>query len=396
MNVFDQAFLDSLEASVTPTSTAKTLPPECYRDPDWFAFERATIFEHEWLCVGRADRAANPGDWYSVQLLDEPLLVVRGKDGELRVLSAVCQHRAMTVAEGSGNCSTFTCPYHHWVYGNDGRLLGAPAMHRTDDFDKAGSGLPSLPVHVWQGFVFTTFAPDPEPFGDRFAKFDPYARNFELDDCVTPVVQQYPGMPWGWKVMFENFNDGYHANKLHAGIHDFCPSENAEFTDWDDADGAVVRTNRFVHIDGGFNPMQKALLPIFPSITEEERWRVAFALLPPNLMIGLAPDQVFYFRLNPTSVTSIDLEVGYVLHPKALEHPLFDLLFAQSEMGVRIIVEQDIDATTRVQRGLRSRFAPRGRYSYQEEAQRQLNRWLVRRYREHWDRRPGSTPVSVG
>lgn len=398
MNVFDQAFLDSFDSSVGPTAVAETLPPACYRDPAWFAWERTTIFESEWLCVGRADRVPEPGDYFTTTLLDEPLIVVRSKDGEVRVLSAVCQHRGMTLAEGAGNCSTFTCPYHHWVYGNDGRLLGAPAMHRTDDFDKAGFGLPSLPVAQWQGFVFTTFAPadalPPLP-SERFGKVDPYARNFELERCVTPVVQTYPGMPWNWKVMFENFNDGYHANKLHAGIHDFCPSENAEFTDWDDDDGAIVRTNRFVHIDGGFNPMQKALLPIFPSITEEERWRVTFALLPPNLMIGLAPDQVFYFRLDPRSVDSIDLEVGYVLDPKSLEHPLFDLLFAQSEAGVRIIVEQDIDATTRVQRGLKSRFAPRGRYSWQEEAQRQLNRWLVRRYRQHWDARPGSARVAL-
>jgi hypothetical protein len=77
-----------------------------------------------------------------------------------------------------------------------------------------------------------------------------------------------------------------------------------------------------------------------------------------------------------------------VLDPKSLEHPLFDLLFAQSELGVRVIIEQDIDATTRVQKGLSSRFAPRSRYSWQEEAQNQLNRWLVRRYRDHWDERP--------
>jgi phenylpropionate dioxygenase-like ring-hydroxylating dioxygenase large terminal subunit len=395
--VFDDDFLASLDESVAPTASAVTLPAACYRDPGWFEFERQTIFESEWLCVGRADRVPEPGDYFTTTLLDEPLIVVRGKDGELRVLSAVCQHRAMTVVEGSGNRSTFTCPYHHWVYGNDGRLLGAPAMHRTEEFDKAGFGLPSLPVELWQGFVFTTFAPPdrrPRPLAETLAKLEPYVRNFELERAVTPTVQQYPGLPWNWKVMFENFNDGYHANKLHQGIHDFCPSENAEFTDWDDADGAVVRTNRFVHIDGGFNPMQKALLPLFPSISEEERWRVTFALVPPNLMIGLAPDQVFYFRLDPRTVGSIDLEIGYVVDPKALEHPLFDLLFAQSEMGVRVIVEQDIDATTRVQRGLRSRFAPRGRYSWQEEAQNQLNRWLVRRYREHWGARP-ATRVAI-
>ena len=77
----------------------------------------------------------------------------------MRAMSAVCQHRAMQVCDGSGNATTFKCPYHHWTYGLDGRLLGAPAMERTVDFDKAECGLPQLRVEEWQGFVFVNFDP---------------------------------------------------------------------------------------------------------------------------------------------------------------------------------------------------------------------------------------------
>src|SRR3546814_1577463 len=90
-------------------------------------------------------------------VIDEPLLLTRDRDGELRVLSAVCQHRGMVVAEGTGSCSKLTCPYHHWSYALDGRLLGAPAMERSEGFDKGEHGLPSLPMEVWNGFVFTSF-----------------------------------------------------------------------------------------------------------------------------------------------------------------------------------------------------------------------------------------------
>ena len=61
----------------------------------------------------------------------------------IRAFSAICQHRGMQVAEGDGNCGTFKCPYHHWIYGLDGRLLGAPAMERTDGFDKKDFPLPT-------------------------------------------------------------------------------------------------------------------------------------------------------------------------------------------------------------------------------------------------------------
>ncbi len=60
---------------------------------------------------------------------------------------------------------------------------------------------------------------------------------------------------------------------------------------------------------------------------------------------------------------------------------------------MQVFVEQDNDATTKVQRGLRSRYAPRGRYSWQEESHVQFNRWLVQRYRRHAD--DTNVPVSL-
>ena len=79
--------------------------------------------------------------------------------------------------------------------------------------------------------------------------------------------------------MFENFNDGYHANKLHHTIQDFCPSELAAFpVEWTPNSNVIFRTNGYTHIDGGFNATTKALLPVFPKLTEEERWRSTFAL----------------------------------------------------------------------------------------------------------------------
>ncbi|HRE03350.1 MAG TPA: SRPBCC family protein [Ilumatobacteraceae bacterium] len=98
-------------------------------------------------------------------------------------------------------------------------------------------------------------------------------------------------LPWNWKVMFENFNDGYHANKLHHTIQDFCPSELAAFpVEWTEQSNVIFRTNGYVHIDAGFNATLKALMPIFPKLTDEERWRSTFALMPPSLCFGTAPE----------------------------------------------------------------------------------------------------------
>ena len=384
MALFTPQLLRSLDDSIGPINESKILPTVLYTNEEFFDFEREAIFAHDWLCLGRESWIPNVGDYFTYTIAEEPLIVTRDKENKVRVLSAVCRHRGMVVAEDAGNCSKFTCPYHHWSYGLDGRLLGTPAMERAIGFDKADYPLPSLPVEIWNGFVFTNFDPEASRLAPTITKLDEYVANFDIANSVSPAVERIDNLPWNWKVMFENFNDAYHATRLHQGRHDFCPSENASFTSWDDGDNTIVRTNRFTHIDAGFNATGKAIMPIFPNITEEERWRVTFALIPPTLCLGFSPEEVFYFIVVPKGANMIAIDIGYCFDRSAWEHPRFDLLFEQAAAGVKIYNDQDIYADTMVQRGLRSRFATRGRYSYQEETHHQFNRWLVQRYQKHW------------
>jgi len=385
MTVLTDDLLQSFAASIDDVATARTMPPVIYTSDEFLNFERKALFDYEWLCVGVASRIPNAGDYFSCTVNDEPLVIARNKDNTIRAFSAICQHRGMQVVEGDGNCGTFKCPYHHWIYGLDGRLLGAPAMERTVDFDKKDYPLPALAVELWQGFIFVNFDRNAAPLAPTLERYAPFVEHYHLEDCFCPATFTLRDLPWNWKVMFENFNDGYHANRLHQVIQDFCPSDLAAFpVPWDDASNVIFRTNGYIHIDGGFNATRKALLPIFPDLTEEERWRSTFALVPPSLCFGTAPDQAFFFIVRPKTANTIDVEIGYLLHPSAVEHEMFDHLFKMSDDGVQVFVRQDQDATTKVQRGMRSRFAARGRYSWQEESHVQFNRWLVQRYRKHW------------
>jgi phenylpropionate dioxygenase-like ring-hydroxylating dioxygenase large terminal subunit len=294
----------------------------------------------------------------------------------------------MQVCEGEGNASTFKCPYHHWIYGQDGRLLGSPAMERTEGFDKADYGLPALAVELWHGFVFVNFDIDAVPLGPTLTRYEPYLANYDLEHAVCPGTFTLENLPWNWKVMFENFNDGYHANRLHQFVQDFCPSDMSEFpVPWSDDSNVIFRTAGYTHIDGGFNATHRVIMDVFPDLTDDERHRSTFALVPPTLCFGTAPDQCFFFLVRPTGPETIDVEIGYIFHPSALDDPLFDAKLELSDTGVQVFVRQDQDATTKVQRGLRSRYAPRGRYSWQEESHVQFNRWLVGRYRSAWPTR---------
>ena len=385
MSILTDELLASFESSIDTFENSDTLPAEIYTSEEFLDFERRALFDHEWLCVGLASEIPRPGDWFTKTVNGEPVIVVRGKDGEVRALSAVCQHRAMQVCEGAGNDTKFTCPYHHWSYGLDGRLLGAPAMERTGDFDKSDWGLPRLRLEIWNGFVFVNFDEEAEQLAPTLSRYAPYLEHYDLENSICPGTFTLEGLPWNWKVMFENFNDGYHANRLHKYVQDFCPSDKSSFpVPWDDASNVIFREAGYVHLDAGFNPTHKALLPVYPQLTEEERWRSTFALIPPTLCVGTAPDQAFFFIVRPITAGTIDIEVGYLFHPTAVDHPLFDQLLEASDAGVQVFIRQDQDATTKVQAGLSSRFAPRGRYSWQEESHVQFNRWLFGRYSRRW------------
>ena len=102
MTILTDTFIDSLESSTLGTLDAETLPAECYVDEEFYRFEKAALFEHEWLCVGRAEWLENPGDFFTVTRADEPMVIAKTRDGSIKALSSVCQHRAMLVAEGHG------------------------------------------------------------------------------------------------------------------------------------------------------------------------------------------------------------------------------------------------------------------------------------------------------
>ena len=161
--VLDDAFFASLDTSTLEVNSAQMLPPQCYVSDEFYEFEKGALFDHEWLCVGREAWAMKAGDYFTAAHIGEPIVVVRGNDGVLRAFSNVCQHRAMLVAEGHGNARNLLCQYHHWAYGFDGRLIGAPAMDRAVGFDKTKICLPEFKVEVWLGFVFVNFDPTAEP-----------------------------------------------------------------------------------------------------------------------------------------------------------------------------------------------------------------------------------------
>ncbi|MBC7736654.1 MAG: Rieske (2Fe-2S) protein, partial [Candidatus Saccharibacteria bacterium] len=120
--------LDELRANVAvPFQQARAMPKSVYTDPAFLALEEKHIFARDWLSAGRAEVLKAPGDYLTMTISGEPVIILRDKDGALRGLSNVCRHRMSTLLEGSGNVRSIVCPYHAWTYNLDGSLRGAPA-----------------------------------------------------------------------------------------------------------------------------------------------------------------------------------------------------------------------------------------------------------------------------
>ena len=392
-SILNDGFFDSFASSVRTFDQAESLPPACYVDQEFFEFEKEALFFKEWLCVGRESWVKEPGDYFTAKHVGEPLVITRTKHGEVAAMSAVCQHRGMLVAEGRGNVRSLVCPYHHWVYGLSGELVGTPAMEQTCNFDRANHGLPRLKVEIWQGFIFVNFSADAPPLAPRLSALDEILANYDLVSLDGPPPTDAIRYNWNWKVMFENNNDGYHANRLHRGpLHDPVPSALAAFPELPQDTAGYYRTNGSLHADASFNPTLKALLPIFPALTEAERNRVLFVNVPPTLSLVLNTDVVLYLIMQAESADHHSMVMGSLVTAEAMENPMFDRLMKINGDSVQEIVSQDLHVDELVQQGLKSKFAPRGRYSWQEGAQRQFNVWLVERYRAGWEAAKAAWP----
>jgi phenylpropionate dioxygenase-like ring-hydroxylating dioxygenase large terminal subunit len=396
-NVAQWIGTQNLAASTQSPEHAITMPPQCYTDSAFYEFEKEAIFSKEWLCLGRVEQVPNVGDYFTITMVDEPLLVVRGADEQIRVMSAVCRHRAMivtapaavdpetwldskTVPDTSGSCTQFKCPYHYWTYDLDGQLIGAPEMHRTPGFNDKDVRLPQLPVEIWNGFIFTNFDADAPPLAPRLSRLEEKFANWHLDQLVDPEPVWVRDLPWNWKVMHENSMEAYHADRLHAGLHAMLPASHVMPTVYEPGDAAVITSIRAAHIDYSVNPTYKPLRPIIEGLSQEDRWVSTFALIPPILLIGVMTDSVLYRMVIPTGPESIHIRFGLLIPQHHLRPRRYKQIRKMEAEAVRIIGAQDWAADSGVQKGLRSRFAPRSRLSWQEEVLVSMNRWLVERY----------------
>ena len=204
-----------LDETLLPVNRARHMPPHMYASPEIFRMEKEKIFLRDWLGVARIEEIPETGDYMTFRIIDEPIVVVKGEDDRYNAFSNVCRHRGVEVATGRGNVTSFSCPYHSWIYDLEGKLISAPYMDQAERFDSKTCRLNPLLCAVWAGWIFVNFDRAAEPLDDFVAQYEKDFGFLRMQDCVLAdkIEQEFD---CNWKFVVENFLDIYHVSTTHT------------------------------------------------------------------------------------------------------------------------------------------------------------------------------------
>ncbi len=341
------------------------LEPNLYLEPEIVRLEQEAIFERTWQLAGHVADLAEPGSYITADVVDQPVLVVRDDDGEIRAFRNVCRHRGSRLLAGSGSCGkAIRCLYHGWTYKLDGRLIGVPEGREIPDLDKSRLGLHQVRAEVFCGLIFVNLDPGAAPLGERLgglaerlARYDlPSLKRFGKGGDVQPA---------NWKVVVENYIEGYHIPIAHPSLMrllDYQRYDVEVHDDWVWFEAPM----RDKPSDNRLERVYQRLVKPAPGLAEEDRrvWR--FVLIYPNTTIDLYPDQVNTWRLWPDGADVTRDEWGTFRHPDA---PASSRVVQKINNVLNTtVLKEDVDLVDNVQRGIRTRGYHPGPLSRREAA----------------------------
>jgi choline monooxygenase len=342
---------DSLEID-PEVARAWTLPAKAYTDSDVFADEKEKIFARSWQVVGRKDQVANPGDYFTTELVGEPLLIVRGNDGNLRGFYNVCRHRAGPPAEGCGSRKIFRCGYHGWTYGLDGGLISATEIEGVEDFRPEDFALKPVETEEWFNLIFVNLNPAAAPLRESLGELPRQAANFDFARMKLFERRIYE-MKCNWKTYVDNYLEGYHLPTVHPGLN-----RELDFN-------AYMVEPYATHVRQ-FSPIRGAQ----PGDTTARRYHEASENLTtdyfwifPNWMLNCYPDNISLNIVLPLEAERSLAIFEWYLPEKDHASPAAK---ASVEFSDQIQIE-DVGICEKVQKNLRSRSYSRGRFSVKQE-----------------------------
>jgi len=376
-----------------------SLPQAFYVDEEIFKADLEAVFATDWLFACNVCEIKRPGDYLTLEIGTNSVVILRDRDGEIRAFHNTCRHRGSRICNAEkGHVNRLVCPYHQWVYELDGRLINARQMPK--DFDTSGYGLKPAKVEVICGLVYVSIADDP-PSLDRYRKaITPYIAPHQPDRTkvafTSTIIEEA-----NWKLVIENNRECYHCAGNHpellVTLVEFAlpddPAANAAFKSlmdrstakWDahglphrPADGGVeFRCIRLPFNEGAVSftmdggPACNKLLGDFtdPELGSVRMFRV------PNNWNHFLSDHIIHFRVLPLSANRTAVRTTWLVHEDAVEGVDYDV---QRLTEVWIATnDQDRILAERNHLGIQSKAYEPGPFAPSEFMLNNFSEWYV-------------------
>lgn len=355
-----QAIIDSYDPTAQ-LAEASTIPSSWYTDQSLFQLEQQTVFSGSWQVAARLDQLRSPGNYVTTDIAGEPIVIVRGSDGELRGFFNVCRHHAAAVmTEPEGHAAQMRCPYHGWTYSLEGQLKGTPDFTGVCNFDRSANGLAPVEIATWEQWIFVKLNEKQDPSLDRPS---PSLTEFLGSDLISQI--KHLGLEtvhWierrrytlncNWKVFVDNYLDGgYHVPHLHKGLN------------------SVLDYSRYTIENGEHFCLQSSPM-VNPEASNEvgavrTGHRALYYWLYPNFMLNYYEGVLDTNLVRPLALNRTEVVFDFYFTDVSDAARARNL--ASIDVGDRI-QQEDQDICESVQRGLNSRAYHAGRLSVRREA----------------------------
>jgi Rieske 2Fe-2S family protein len=362
-----------------PLFEARHLPGHFYVSAEIFQLELQKIFFKDWLAVARAEQIAKPGDYMALQILGEPVLLVRNHEGVVQAFANTCRHRGAEIASGKGNRKQFECPYHKWLYDLNGKLVAAPKNEEVTGFDFGNCRLPPIKCDSWGGYIFINFDPESAWLGAHLNGDSvlPACDRLNLQDTLVGD-ETVCEIDANWKFVSENLVDLYHATAVQdTPFGGYLPEANG---------AAGKLTDHGYHMEYGAlhtAPGSMVLLGPLPWFKDKPEHFAFTAHIAPNFHIFAKRDLIQSWAVLPISHERTRVTIWTQYAREHFDMPAFKQKNEVIAARIKSVVASDAPLLRSLHAGARSRaYVPGPLMGQEYVVHHKLGRYLDRLFED--------------